>query len=111
MLAVIIADVPEAPENGPVSDVELTSPTSLRVVYDEPGNGGSQLINYEIQMDNGLGGGFVTIAGGDLNEHLRQYATVSYLGVTEEVDVYNVQADAYSYFVQRGLLYRFRYRA
>jgi hypothetical protein len=50
-------------------------------------------------MDNGLGGGFVTIAGGDLSEHLRQYATVSYLGVAEEVDVYNVEADAYSYSI------------
>ena len=57
------------------------------------------MTNYEIQMDNGLGGGFVTIAGGDLSEHLRQYATVSYLGVAEEVDVYNVEADAYSYSI------------
>ena len=41
VLAVIIADVPEAPENGPTSDVDLTSPSSIRVVYDEPSNGGS----------------------------------------------------------------------
>jgi hypothetical protein len=69
-LEVIIADVPDTPTAAPVSDTEYTDWSRLRLTYDEPLSGGSVLTNYEIIIDDGLGGGFVAIAGGDVNTHL-----------------------------------------
>ena len=62
-------------------------------------------------MDNGVGGGFTTIAGGDLGLFLQQEAVAAYLGEDTVTGVYNADADAFSYEIQRGLFYRFRYRA
>jgi len=43
----------------------------MKVVYQVPSSdGGSPILNYEIQMDNGMGSGFSTIAGGDNQIHL-----------------------------------------
>lgn len=63
-LVVVIANVPDTPTAAPVSDKHFTDSTRIRVTYNEPGFGGSILTNYEIIIDDGLGGGFVTIAGG-----------------------------------------------
>jgi len=77
-LTVVVADVPEAPSAGPASDLSISSETILRVTYDEPATGGSVLTNYEVQMDDGLGGGFFTVAGGDLasEEYLDQHVVI-----------------------------------
>jgi hypothetical protein len=49
----------------------------IKLIYTEPGNGGSQIVNYEVQMDDGLGGGFNTIAGGDNQVYLYNYFTAT----------------------------------
>lgn len=100
-LSVVIADVPATPTNAPVSDAEYTDPTRIRVTYDEPSSGGSVLTNYQIAIDDGLGGGFVTIAGGDVNTHLLVECIIS---SSEEDGVY-------LYSIKRGLMYRIKYRA
>ena len=62
---IVIAAVPSAPSNAPVSDFSITNQDLMRVVYTAPNDGGSPILNYEVQMDNGLGSGFKTVAGGD----------------------------------------------
>lgn len=62
-------------------------------------------------MDNGVGGGFITIAGGDLGVLLDQEAMAENLGEDAETGVHNSEAGAFSYEIQRGAVYRFRYRA
>jgi hypothetical protein len=52
-------------------------------------------------MDDGLGGGYITIAGGDKNTHLATSCIIS----SREED------GGYSFNVRRGLIYRIRYRA
>ena len=69
-LEVVVANVPDTPSDAPVSDTDSTDWTRLRLTYDEPYHGGTLLTNLEIRIDDGMGGGFVTIAGGDVNTHL-----------------------------------------
>lgn len=40
------------------------------ITFTVPNLGGSVLTNYEVQMDDGQGQGFITIAGGDLSIYL-----------------------------------------
>lgn len=48
----------------------------IRVTYTAPASdGGTPLTNYEVQMDDGLGGGFSSVAGGDGVVYLRTYFT------------------------------------
>ena len=49
-------------------------------------------------MDDGLGGGFTTIAGGDLNNYLETFVLVSSTGVSQ---------GGFSFNITRGLIYRF----
>ena len=77
-LRVVLASVPSlssesqaasAPQRDPV-----TSPTLLKVTYSAPASdGGSPITNYEVQMDDGIGGGFHTMAGGDGKVYLKTY--------------------------------------
>lgn len=68
---VTVAAVPAKPLVAPASDFSVTSGSLIKVVYQAPSSdGGSPIINYEIQMDDGLGGGFQTIAGGESQIHL-----------------------------------------
>jgi hypothetical protein len=69
-LSVIVADIPTTPPAGPAIDYSFTDATRLKVDLTEPYNGGSVLTNYEVQMDEGLGQGFITIFGGDLGQFL-----------------------------------------
>jgi hypothetical protein len=75
-LSVVIANVPTTPAAGPVSDLTITTISLIRVTYAEPANGGSLLTNYEVQMDDGIGGGFISVAGGSLNSHQVKHAIV-----------------------------------
>ena len=62
---VVIASVPLTPLTGPLADTSVTSGSILKFIYSAPSNGGAPIINYELQMDDGLGAGFTTIAGGE----------------------------------------------
>lgn len=65
-LRVVLASVPTQPAHGAVSDASVTSATAIKVLYDAPASdGGTPITNYEVQMDDGIGGGFHTVAGGD----------------------------------------------
>jgi hypothetical protein len=61
----LLASVPAAPTDVPVSDSSITNDTTIRVTYASPApaDGGSALLSYELQMDDGLGGDFVTLVG------------------------------------------------
>lgn len=48
VLVVTISDKPSAPTNGPVSVTDITTIDRIRVVYEEPDNGGSPITNFEI---------------------------------------------------------------
>lgn len=76
-LEVIVADVPSTPTQGPLSDSSFTDATRIKVYFSEPYDGGSVLLNYQVQMDDGLGGGFITIAGGDLGQFLETEVIIS----------------------------------
>lgn len=67
---VVIASVPGTPGSAPVSDFSATTGSLIKITYSKPDEGGSPILNYEIQMDDGLGNGFYTIAGGDSQIHL-----------------------------------------
>lgn len=69
-LTVVIADVPATPIDAPVSDILSTNSLQIVISFDEPASGGSVLTNYEVLIDDGLGGGFVTAVGGSLNTYL-----------------------------------------
>lgn len=47
-LQVVISDVPTTPTTGPHSDTSVTSTDIIRVLYDEPFDGGSILVTYEV---------------------------------------------------------------
>lgn len=100
-LVVEIADIPETPALAPVSVKDFTDSTRIKATYDEPYSGGSVLTNYEIVIDDGLGGGFVTIAGGQVNTHLETSIIIS----QSESD------GGYIKKIKRGLIYRIKYRA
>ncbi len=57
----------------PVRDDSSTSSDVIRITYSEPNTGGSPITNYEIQMDDGYGGGFMTVAGGDKQIYLNTF--------------------------------------
>ena len=60
-----LAGVPQAPASAPTRDHAVTSGSVIRVTYSAPpSDGGAPLTSYEVQMDDGLGGGFSTVAGG-----------------------------------------------
>jgi hypothetical protein len=50
--------------SAPTSDPTITCGTAIKILYSAPSDGGSPITNYEIQMDDGYGGGFITVAGG-----------------------------------------------
>jgi hypothetical protein len=69
-----LAAVPAAPAGAPARDHAVTSGSVIRVAYLPPPNdGGSPLTSYEVQMDDGLGGGFSTVAGGVGQVYLKTY--------------------------------------
>jgi hypothetical protein len=72
-LRVVLAGTPGAPASAAVRDATVTSATTLRVTYSPPADGGSPITNYEVQIDDGVGGGFATVAGGAGAAYLRQY--------------------------------------
>ena len=115
-MTVIIASTPATPLSGPLSDDTTTSGSAIKIKYSAPDNGGSPITNYEIQMDNGLGGPFYTVAGGESSIYTYTYfqgaappQTVS--SRLRYLPVYETQSTYTSVNITRGTIYRFRYRA
>lgn len=93
-LEVVLASVPDTPLVGPISDASITNQYQIGVDYDSltpAQSGGSNIISYELQMDNGKGGDFISLVG--LN--------------TDNLDTYFTVTSN----IQEGVYYRFRYRA
>jgi hypothetical protein len=64
-LSVALASLPSKPLQGPVSDPSLTNMFQVGVQFDlfstEEMNGGSEILNYEIQYDDGERGDFTSV--------------------------------------------------
>ncbi len=69
-LSVVLSAIPDTPTTGPTSDVTFTDNTRIRVVFGPQPvseNGGSDILSYELQMDNGKNGEFRSLIGHDKN--------------------------------------------
>jgi large repetitive protein len=123
-LRVILATVPSAPAAAAASDPAVTSSSVIKVTYSAPASdGGSPISNYEVQMDDGVGGGFQTVAGGDGDPYLKHYfiaqggGVCSYAQACEiAVASYGLDGGQYTQVVTsmalvKGRTYRLRYRA
>jgi hypothetical protein len=89
----ILAGIPSKPTDVPVSDPTVTSDTQIKVSWANPvpADNGSPILSYELQMDDGVTGDFVSILGFDANSLLKtKTVTVS---------------------VIKGRQHRFKYRA
>lgn len=90
----VLAAVPDTPSTGPTSDSSVTDNSKILVNYGPQltsENGGSDILSYEIQMDDGNGGDFISLQG------------------------YTSDSLDSTYTIQEGItsggLYRFRYRS
>ena len=86
--------IPDTPLSGPASDPTYSDNTKMKILYGPQTylqNGGSDILSYELQMDNGLGGNFTSLIG------------------------FNSSSLETSYIVSTGLvtglMYRFKYRS
>jgi hypothetical protein len=89
----LLASVPFAPTDVPVSDTSITNDTTIRVTYANPApnDGGSAILSYELQIDDGLGGNFTTLVG------YSPYTMATHFTVDQGI--------------LKGRVHRFRYRA
>lgn len=93
-LSVILASVPVTPSYGPESDAEVTDDSQIKVDITpllSTENGGSTILSYSIEMDNGKGGDFTPLIGYDSNSLETTYTI--------------------RYGIETGVMYRFRYAA
>ena len=67
--AVVLADVPSKPTDIPVNDLTSTSDSQIKVSFatPPPNNGGSPILSYELQIDDGKFGVFRSVIGFDSN--------------------------------------------
>lgn len=85
-----LANVPDNPSSAPASDSSITSASKIKVdISAVSGDGGSAILSYSLEMDDGNGGEY-TVLYGDLTESMSTTYTTS--------------------DVQKGNTYRFRYR-
>jgi hypothetical protein len=123
-LRVVLASVPSQPADGAVSDASVTSGSVIKVVYTAPpSDGGAPITNYEVQMDDGVGGGFHTVAGGGGHIYLKTYFTAFGGGACDYTSACELSLASYgldgvqytqtvtSIKLTKGLTYRLRYRA
>jgi hypothetical protein len=64
----VLAAVPDTPVSAPISDATITNESRIKVFYGPliyANNGGSAILSYELQIDNGIGGDFVSLIGAD----------------------------------------------
>lgn len=56
----VLGDVPDTPTAAPTSDLAVSSYNKLKIDYlTVAGNGGSPILTYSLEIDNGFGGDFV----------------------------------------------------
>lgn len=88
----VLANVPDTPLTAPTSDIAISSYSRLKIDYATIAvNGGSPILSYSLEIDNGLGGDFIALYGIDTNT----------LSTTFTI----------SSGIVRGRTYRVRYRA
>ncbi len=64
--AMLLASVPDKPTSPPVADPDLTNGYQIRVEYNVvPGNGGTPLLSYELQIGSLNLNDFVSVVGND----------------------------------------------
>lgn len=91
LINVVLAGVPRKPSSAPSTILSKTTSKSLYVQYTAPEyDGGSAVLTYELQMDDGKGGDFISLMGFKEN-----YLKLWYI----------VEGN-----ITKGKLYRFRYR-
>lgn len=88
----VLSNVPETPLTAPVNDASVTNDQKIKVTYGMPlpDGRGSPITSIELQMDNGIGGDYVSLIGGT-HETL-----ITSMVITEGI--------------VKGREYRFRYR-
>ena len=93
----ILASVPSAPLNGPTMVSQSGSIISItyNALTTVAETGGSVVLGYNLQMDDGLGGSFIDLYGSDLDPMTANTMVLSYTATN----------------LVRGRLYGFRYRA
>ena len=95
-LAVVLADAPAAPGAGPGFDQSLSDQTRIHFLLgavdgtDQAATGGSEILSYSLEVDDGAGGNFLALFGSDSNS-----MSTSYLHQRSDM---------------RGLVLRARYR-
>ena len=102
VLIVVISDKPQSPASGPTSIADVTSTDRIAIEFDEPDTGGSPITNFEIQMDDGVGGGFETVAGGELDLYKRTTLKVQNLIGIVALNSYDTETDSFSKEIVRG---------
>ena len=94
VLNVVLSDEPDTPTIGPISDSSVTNESRIKVNFgpqDVAMNGGSPLLSYELQMDNGQGGEFTSLIG-----YNSESLETTFIVINE--------------LIKSGGIYRFRYR-
>lgn len=93
IISLVTATVPTAPTSSPTSIQSQTNAQQIAVqITQVTATGSSPITSYELQRDDGVGGSFYTIGGGDSSPTL----ATSFL----------IKSN-----IQTGVAYRFRYRA
>ena len=60
----VFGSKPDSPTDAPVSDKSVSTSNLLRITYSGvTNNGGSPVISYSLEVDDGLGGDFVPLYG------------------------------------------------
>ena len=93
-LSVVLSAIPDTPLTGPYSDSDFGDNTRMKIFYGPQAvseNGGSDILSYELQIDNGKGGDFRSLIGLERNSLETSYVISS--GIVT------------------GEMYRFRYRS
>jgi titin len=93
VVALVLASIPDTPTVGPQNDATITSSNRIRVTYgvtSPPDNGGSPILSYALEIDDGKGGSFQKLIGSTSNSFLTAYTI--------------------STGIEKGLEYRLRYR-